>query len=722
MFEPPGVPLDDAAWIFVLLMAVVLLVPIVAERIRVPGIVGLVIAGMVIGPGLLGVLEHEGAMRILGEAGLLYLMYLAGLEIDLDEFVERRGHSLRFGTMGFVLPLVVGTAAIAAIGFDILAAILLASCWASHTLLTYPDFRRQGTMHNRAVSTSVGATVFTDTAALLVLVVVVRAQDGELGVAFWASLLAGLAGLVAFTLWALPHLGRWFFSEVAPGRGPRFAFVLLAAFGGGAVAELVGIEAIIGSFLAGLGMNRLVPNEGELMDSVDVLGDRFLIPIFLISVGLLIDPTVMADPTQLFHAAVFTVVVVATKFAAAALSGRWFGFGRAEIGAMFGLTVAQAAATLAAVMVGVEAGVLDPDVVNPVVVAILAACLVASWVSQRYAPALPHHERDRALGEVVLVPISRPDSAGPLAQVAARVAYDDAGLVAPLTVVEPSASRDEIEEARELRDEAEEVVLEAGAEARAVLRIDSSTPAGVLHTMVEQDASMLILGWRGFRPGRRALFGTIIDSVLAEAPLPILICQLDRTDYDRIVLVATESNLTPGGRPGLLLAVEIARRLAGTGSNSHDVEVITTREDTELADVAERLLEVEVEIIDRKRTEIVGDVVEADDLLLVPVKPERDGLRGAPSRIAELVPDNPLIIVLDQSGTLPRTSVSDPVDEEEDVEAMSEPEEGTPAVEGVDPGKVDAGDDDEDAEDADQQDEGAGAREEEAPAVPAEER
>jgi Kef-type K+ transport system membrane component KefB len=697
MFELPEVPFDDAAWTFVLLMAIVLLVPIVAQRIRVPGIVGLVIAGMVVGPGLVGLLEYEGAMRILGEAGLLYLMYLAGLEMDLDEFSERRGHSLRFGTMGFVLPLVIGTAAIAAIGFDILAAILLASCWASHTLLTYPDFRRHGTMHNRAVSTSVGATVFTDTAALLVLVIVVRAQDGELGVAFWVSLLAGLAGLVAFTLWALPRFGRWFFSELAPGRGPRFAFVLLAAFGGGAVAELVGIEAIIGSFLAGLGMNRLVPNEGELMDSVDVLGDRFLIPIFLISVGLLIDPTVMADPTQLFHAAVFTVVVVLTKLAAAVLSGRWFGFEREEIGAMFGLTVAQAAATLAAVIVGVEAGVLDPEVVNPVVVAILAACLVASWVSQRYAPALPHQERDRALGEVVLVPISRPDNAGPLANVAALVAYEDAGLVAPLTVVEPSASREEIEEARELRDEAEEVVLDTGAEARAVLRIDSSTPAGVLHTMVEQDASMLVLGWRGFRPDRRALFGSIIDSILSEAPLPILICQIERTDYDRVVVVVTESNLTAGGRPGLLLAVEIARRLAGAGSHSHEVVVMTTREDEDLTDIAERQLGTDVQLDDRKRTEIVADVIEEDDLLIVPVKPERDGLRGAPSRIAELVPDSPLIIVLDQSGTLPRTSVPEPVDEEaeeEEVEEISQPEEGTPEVEGVEPGKVDAGDED----------------------------
>jgi Kef-type K+ transport system membrane component KefB len=699
MFYVPSIPFDDAAFTFVVLAAIILLVPIASERVRIPGIVGLVLAGMVVGPGVAGLLEYEGAMRLLGEAGLLYLMFMAGLEIDLDEFAERRSHSIRFGSLGFLIPMIVGTTAIAAVGFPLLAAILLASCWASHTLLTYPRFRREGRIHNRAVSTSVGATVFTDTAALLVLVVVVRAQDGELGPAFWGSIGLSLAGLVFVTLWVLPRVGRWFFTEIAVTRGPRFIFCLVAVFGGGAVAELGGIEAIIGSFLAGLGMNRLVPNEGPLMERVEVLGDDFLIPIFLVSVGLLIDPAAIADPAQLAIAGVFVAVVLGTKLAAAGAAGWWFGFDRVEIGAMYGLTVAQAAATLAATVVGIEAGVLPAEVVNPVVLAILVACIVASLVSDRTAPRLPREERERAIGEVVVVPIARPSSAGPLARIAAAVAYADSGVVVPLTVAEPSSDADRIDAMRELSDEAEGLILDTGAEALPVLRIDTSVVEGVRHTLVEQKGSMLVMGWKGYRPRREALFGSIIDPLLAEATVPTVVGRLERSDYARIVLVVTESNLTPGGRPGLLLALEVARRLRSPGDREQrrEVVVVTNAPDEQLGDLAEELLDTEVSIDRRKRTEILPDVVEEDDLVIVPVKLEREGMRGAPSRIAQLLPGNPLLVALDHSGTITAPlarragPVEEPVDEsvEDEVEEMADDDRAPAEVEGAEPGRVD---------------------------------
>lgn len=711
MISPPEAPLVEAAWIFTTVMALVLFVPIIAERVRIPPIVGLVVAGMLVGPGVAGLLEYEGFMEILGEAGLLYLMFLAGLELDLDDFEEYRGHSIRFGSLGFLIPMLIGTAGIFAMGLDLLAAILMAAAWASHTLLVYPTFRRHGTVENRAVATSVGATIFTDTAALLVLVVVIRAQVGDLDVTFWGSLIAALGLLVVLTLWALPRVGRWFYAEHARKGNPRFMFALVVLFGAAAAAELGGLEAIIGAFLAGLGMNRLVPTGSALMERVDLFGETFFIPLFLLSVGLLIEPAALADPHQLALAAGFIAVVAGSKFLAAWSSGRWFGWERGEIGAAYSLTVAQAAATLAIVIVGIDAGVLDGDLVNATVLTILVVSVLASWLGERYAPALPHSERERALGEVVVVPVARPAAVRGLNRIAADVARADGGYVVPLTVASPASSPDGIQRAREMNEEAQGIILETGGEAEPVLRIDASPESGILNTLVEHDGSMLILGWAGHRSRRREIFGSIIDGVLAEAPLPTLVVRPDgESEPERVVVLVTASNLTRGGRPSLDLGLETARRLARPeGGRKRELLVIANTEDEHLRRLVEETIGAELEIDRRKRTEIVADLGE-DDLVVLPVKPERDGIRGAPAAVARAYPRGTLVVAYNRGRLLDwspneRPSADDDA-VEDDVEQMGESDPRTPKVEGARPGKVELGDD----EDADSGD-GGGAEE-----------
>jgi Kef-type K+ transport system membrane component KefB/nucleotide-binding universal stress UspA family protein len=703
VIQIPEVPLDESAWIFVTVMALVLLVPIASRYLRVPPIVGLVVAGMLVGPGVAGLLEYEGFMQILGEAGLLYLMFLAGLELNLDSFEEHRVDSMRFGALGFTLPLVIGTAGIFAMGFDIFAALLLAAAWASHTLLTYPTFRRHGTLHNRAVATSVGATIFTDTAALLALVIVIRAQAGDLGLGFWGGITTALGLLVAITLWALPRFGRWFFGEHARSANQRFIFAVVVLFGAAAVAELGGLEAIIGAFLAGLGMNRLVPEGSALMERVDLFGETFFIPIFLLSVGLLIEPAAFADPVQVGYAAGFIAVTVVSKFLAAYGSGRWFGWEREEIGAAYSLTVAQAAATLAIVIVGIDAGVVDGEVVNAVVLTILVIALLASWLGERYAPELPHSERDRPLGEIVIVPHARPEAVRGLSRIAAAIAREDGGYVIPLTVVGPEKRAEEIEQAREMNSEAEEITRETGGEADPVLRIDAVPETGILHTIVEHDGSMLILGWKGYRPGRRQVFGSIIDPVLSEAPVPVLIARIDSdATFERVVVLVSASNLTRGGRPSLDLALEVGRRLARPREGSkHDFLVVTNTDDDDLRRIVEERLQAEIVVDKRKRTALARDVAGKQDLVILPVKPERDGLRGAPSEVARAHADGPLIIALNRSlvmdWTLPDEHSPEDDHVEDEVEEMDDPDPSIPKVEGARPGEVDVeGDRDED--------------------------
>jgi Kef-type K+ transport system membrane component KefB/nucleotide-binding universal stress UspA family protein len=644
-FHLPSLPLSDAAWIFGVLMALILLVPMASERVRVPSVVGLVVAGMVVGPAVLGLLERDGAVAVLGTVGLLYLMFVAGLELDLDDFAANRSHALGFGGLTFLFPMLIGTAAMAAMGFELLAAILLASCWASHTLLSYPTYRRLGTHTHRSVATSVGATIITDTAALIVLVVVARAHVGDLDAVFWLTLVPSLLGLAFVTLWVLPRIARWFFAGIGQDRGVRFLFIMVALFASSMLAELAGIEAIIGAFLAGLALNRQVPNDSVLMERVEFLGSMLLIPIFLLSVGMLIDPTVLTQIDTLGVAAGFIAVALGAKLLAAVTAGKLFRYDTAEIGTMFSLSSAQAAATLAAVIVGLDVGLIDTDTVNAVILVILVTCIVSSWAGNRWGARLPRPAARRSLGQTVVVPVANPGSRSPLVQLASAIARRDSGFVVPLTVVGGEADEEQLAALRKANAEAESLALSHGAEADGIVRIDASPASGILHTLVERGGSLLVLGWKGSSGRRESMFGGIIDEVLATAPVPVLIARLRDEPATGILLAVTAEQLTPAGRGGLELALTVVERLAK--AEQLPVRVLTDTDDAELQQAVGARLGVEMKLDERKRSISVRQHAGRDDLVVVPVKPATAALRGAAARIARAVPDNPILVPLD---------------------------------------------------------------------------
>ncbi|HVM18609.1 MAG TPA: cation:proton antiporter [Egibacteraceae bacterium] len=657
-FHLPSIPFTEAGWVFAVLALVILGAPLIAGRLRMPDIVGLVLAGMVVGPNVAGLLEYGGAIELMGSVGLLYLMFVAGLELDLDDFRENRRGALTFGAITFAVPMLLGAGVIYLMGYPVLAAILLASCWASHTLVAYPVFRRFGAVRNRAVTTSVGATIITDTAALLVLAVVAGAHRGSLGPLFWLTLIPGLAALVFFTTWVLPRLARYSFATFAQDRLIRFAFLLAALFVTSGFAELAGIEAIVGAFLAGLALNRLVPEGSLLMERVEFLGSSLLIPLFLVSVGMLVDPALaFTDPASLATAGGFIAVALGAKLLAAVLAGRMLRYGGAEIGAMFSLSSAQAAATLAAVVVGLNIGLLDRGTVNAVILVILVTCLVSSWTANRYAPRLERPDDDRDLGQTVVVPMAEPAFAKQLLRLAATIARADAGLVVPVTVVPPSAAPETLADIRRRNAEGEAQVLSTGADARAIVRIDASPKAGVAHTIVEQSATSMVLGWRGHERRDEALFGTTIDPLVADLAIPMVIARPTTHRYDRIVLAVSESNTSAAGTAGLCLALEVIARLRT--ELGLPVVVVSNSDDAKALHMVEERLGVGVQVDRRRRSIMLRHVAEPNDLLVVPVKPERAGLHGAASRIARAVPDNGLIITLDPGGRTVRTIAQD---------------------------------------------------------------
>ena len=376
-------PPESAEWTFFVAAAVLLVGPVVAERFRLPGLVGIVLGGMLVGPFVLDWLAREGVVESLGELGLLFLMFLAGLELDLDEFQRNRKPALTFGALTFTLPFVLGLLLVLPFGYGLATAALYGSLWASHTLIAYPIVQERKLTRHRAVGMASGGTVITDTLALFVLAVVVGSvESDDRSSIILVKLLLGLVVLVFYCAFLLPRIGRWSLAHLGHGRVPTFLFLLAALTSAALVADRMGLEGIVGAFFAGLALNRLVSSRAEDKEHFEFVGAALLVPFFLLSTGMLLDPRQFTELSVLALAGASLVIVLVGKATAAYVSGRRSGFGSSEIKLVFGLTVAQAAATLAAVTIGTEAGIFDENLLSATLVVVLATVIVSSIVTR----------------------------------------------------------------------------------------------------------------------------------------------------------------------------------------------------------------------------------------------------------------------------------------------------------------------------------------------------
>lgn len=552
-------------WDLLLLLVVIAFGPFLAERLRLPGIIGLLLGGFLIGPTGLGLLKSGAELEAFGHIGLLYLMFLAGLELDLNVFAKLKRAAITFGLLTFVLPLLAGTAMARLLGFDWPAAILIGSLWASHTLVTYPIVQRYGLTADPAVATTVGATVITDTLALLVLAVVAGGQSE--GGGNFALVLVGLGALVLYCTFVLTFLTRWFFSGLGQDRALRFVFIVAAFLSAAVVAEIGGIEGIVGAFFAGLALNRFVPNGGPLMERTEFFGSALFIPAFLVSVGLLIDPAVLLAPYTWVLAAAFTVALVAGKGGAAWVIGRMRGFSRPQVTLVFSLSLAQAAATLAATTVGADIGLFGQDVVNAVVVVIVISLFASSLLASKAAPRVaPPSREGRPIGSVVLAPIEEPSVAGRVAGLAERIAQRDAGNVIPVHLVADGEDHRTLEEARAESKAIDDAFRKAGVEAEPSLRVAGSVRQGVRNEISENEASLLVLARHGALRPQDFIFGGTSEEILAVSPIPALIVELDETaPPERVLLPLRTSDLGADNVPTTRLAVLIANRLEASG-------------------------------------------------------------------------------------------------------------------------------------------------------------
>jgi Kef-type K+ transport system membrane component KefB/nucleotide-binding universal stress UspA family protein len=566
-------PVTDPVAVFLTILAVMLIAPLVVERLKLPGIIGLILAGVVIGPHGLGMLERDDTIILLGTVGLLFLMFLGGLETSLDDLKKDADKPIIFGLATFTVPMVLGTVMMLALGYSFWAAVLVASCFASHTLVALPVLNKLGIMRHPTTTATLGGTMITNVLALLVLAVVVKADQGDLTLSFWLFLIPALVTYTFAILWGIPKLGRWFFRKFGHDEGAEFTFVLAALFVASYLASLIEIEPIVGAFLAGIAITQIIPRLSPLMNRVQFIGNTLFVPIFLISVGMLVDPFILIQqPESLLLVAIIVLTELVSKFLAAWGAARWSKWRFPSTMVMFGLSMAQAASTLAAITIAFNIGLVDEVVVNAIIVMILVSCVLSPWVAARWGPRLQSQsyadgpargaglESAVPLGQRILVPVANPSTEDNLLQLAIILTKRVKGTLLPIHVLpdrnQPITDAAKIQQ-RRLLETAETIAHGATIPVEAIGRIDDSVDWGILRTCQERDADLLICGWKGYSNYQENFFGSVLDNIVRSAKIPVLISRFPQPIQNtKVVLFAIT------GQPENLGQVKSTLRIA----------------------------------------------------------------------------------------------------------------------------------------------------------------
>jgi len=518
-----SLPLKNPVLLFSLILFIILFAPLLLNKLKIPHLIGLIIAGAIIGPNGFNLMLRDSSIILFGTVGLLYIMFLAGLEIDLADFKKNSKKSLVFGLYTFIIPMVLGTlAGLYILNFSLMTSVLLASMFASHTLIAYPIISKFGVTKNRAVNITVGGTLITDTLALLVLAAIAGMTSGEVNSVFWIRLSLSVIVFGLIVMLIFPIIGRWFFKRFDDNIS-QYIFVLAMVFMGAFLAEAAGIEAIIGAFLVGLSLNRLIPHTSPLMNRVEFVGNALFIPFFLIGVGMLIDYRVFFKGLDTIKvAAVMVVIATTSKFIAAWLTQKTFKFSKDERRLIFGLSNAQAAATLAAVLVGyniilnkadMESAALLGEVIEPVrllnenilngtILMILVTCTIASFIAQKGAQNIAladvseTESEDDENQEKILVPINSIETTEELIHLALTLKSkkNKSGMYA-LTVIDGQETNgNEDKEAKKILNKAATTASAADTQLQELLRYDLNTVNGITSVIKEHKVTDLILG------------------------------------------------------------------------------------------------------------------------------------------------------------------------------------------------------------------------------------
>jgi Kef-type K+ transport system membrane component KefB/nucleotide-binding universal stress UspA family protein len=718
----PGIdlPFTNRVLVFAIAILIFLLAPLFLKKLRLPGIIGVMLIGVLIGPHVLNILSRGRTIRLLGKVGLLYLLFVSGLEIDMNEVTENPNRIAVFALITFLLPMILGTVGgITILDFSLLSAILFAAMFSSHTILSYPVLEQLDILKNTAVTTTVSVALLTDTAALLILAVVetVHSQHGQAGVIFWAQFGAKLAVFFVGIWVVVPRIGRWFFRNVDEESYFEYLFTLAVVFVTAYLATLAGADPIIGAFLAGLTMNRLVPSTSTLMNRIQFVGNALFIPFFFLSMGMLVQPRAFLGVKPWIITGLMIGVMFGMKLVAAVAAGHIYEFEQYEWLTMFGISTGQGPAAIAIALIGVQSGLFSQTLVNAVVFMIIVSGVISPYLTERFGRGIVEIEEEQEYEpseapQRILIPLTEyTDNTESLLDLAMLLHESEAEEpIRALTVVQRESqnldvgnrytntdssesngndtqeqqpdnqqpdnqesdnqesddqqTEAEVADAEETLEETEEQAVSAEIPIETLTRVvGRSIPDGISQAIEENRITTVIMGWNNQRRFGQRLFGNTIDQLLQRTNELLVIANLTEplnTTERLLVVLPGRIAAHPGFHEGIHLVHQAADQL---GISAHyllvngNTDVYESRIESIEPDVP-----FDIEPIDGWsgfRSEAEEQFDEGD--FVVALTP-REGTRGwdshlddLPQRLATHAPENVSIVYLpEESKARPR--------------------------------------------------------------------
>lgn len=517
-------PIENPVLIFFIVLSIILLAPILLNKFRIPHIIGLIIAGIIIGPHGLNLLARDSSFEIFGQVGILYLMFLAGIEMDIFSLIRNRKPGTIFGLLTFGVPMVLGTVASHyLLQLDWLTSMLLSSMFASHTLISYPIVSRYGINRYAPVTVAVAGTIFAILGSLVVFAIVTGSLSGNTSTAYWVKFVIMVIAYALFIIFVYPHLIKWFFKTYSD-NVMQFIFVLALVFLSSFIAESIGLLSIIGAFFAGIILNRYIPSVSPLMNRLEFVGNALFIPYFLIGVGMMIDLGIIIEhPEVLLVAVIMCFIAISTKWIAAWLIQLIFHYTPTDRRLIVGITTAKAAVSLAAVIVGRQLGVFDDAILNGTIIMILVTCTVSSILTERAASKIVVQLQDQDVPEIaetttkeerILIPVANPATVERLVNMALLMKNPKKNTPIYALYVNDDSKVGNQYASKRILEQATKAASAADAQLISISRYDLNIASGILNTVKENDISEIVLGLHHKANIVDSFFGSKIENML----------------------------------------------------------------------------------------------------------------------------------------------------------------------------------------------------------------
>ena len=583
------IPLQEPVIIIAFVLLLLLIGPAFFERLRIPSIVGLLISGAIIGPHGFNLLSPDLEFSLLGTMGLQYLMFLAGLEIDLIDFIENKLKSLFVGLASFIVPLITGFLVCRfVLDYDLMASWLIAAMLSSHTLVSYPLLGRLGIVNKPIVTIVVGATIIADVLALVAMELIRNISRHGFAIDGFLMLILQFIVFLVVVLFVLPRITSLFLKIYEGELGIQYIFVLVVLFLASATAHFLDIEPILGAFFCGLTMNRQILKTSPLYKRIEFIGNNLFIPIFLISIGILANFRIYLDQPQLLIILfVLTLTALIGKYLAALLSRYVLSTSGAETNLIFGLSVGRAASAIAIILIGFNMGLISDDILNITVILILFTSITSSYITHRAGRKILIRSNETISKTVtskqkLLVPLANPASMSHLLEFAVLIRdKGDEDPVYPLLVFSERDNDRKIiqEKQKQVKDIIEN--LDSNVKFQTGTRIDNNITDGIVRAADEMTATSIIIGWHTHTTPFSKLFGDILDYLLLKTNRMVLVLKTPSTirDIKKVLLFVTaDAHFEQGFNQWMdvmaVLAQNLQLRISISSSSRQTLEAI----------------------------------------------------------------------------------------------------------------------------------------------------